>query len=66
MALHWIGLLHGRVGADLAACGGVHTAEDATRALLAGASVVQLASSLILKGIGYLESLRDGRANRLR
>jgi dihydroorotate dehydrogenase (fumarate) len=65
LALHWVALLHGRVGADLAAVGGVHTAEDAARALLTGASVVQLASALLVSGIGYLRALREGLAGWL-
>jgi len=65
LALHWVALLHGRVGVDLAASGGIHTAEDAARALLAGASVVQLASALLLSGIEYLRVVREGLAGWL-
>jgi dihydroorotate dehydrogenase (fumarate) len=58
LARHWIALLHKRLGTDLAACGGIHRTEDVVHALLAGASVVQVASALMLNGIDYLEFLR--------
>jgi dihydroorotate dehydrogenase (fumarate) len=65
LALHWIALLQGRVGPDLAACGGLHTAEAAGRALRAGASVVELASALMANGIEQLGVLRADLARWL-
>jgi len=49
-AMRWIGLLYERIDASLAATGGVHTATDAIKALLAGASVVQVCSMLLAHG----------------
>ena len=46
LPLRWIGLLHGRVQLDLAASTGVHDTAGALKQLLAGATVVQLASTL--------------------
>src|SRR5512138_854711 len=54
LPLRWIGLLHGRVKADLAASTGVYDAAGALKAILAGASVVQLASALVKNGIPHL------------
>jgi len=54
LPLRWIGLLYGRVRTDLALSTGAHTGEDVAKALLAGASVVQVASSLIRNGVPYL------------
>jgi len=48
--MRWIGLLYERIDASLAATGGVHTATDAIKALLAGASVVQVCSMLLAHG----------------
>jgi dihydroorotate dehydrogenase (fumarate) len=50
LAMRWIALLYGRVGLSLAATGGVHTAADALKMLLAGADVVHLCSALIGHG----------------
>jgi dihydroorotate dehydrogenase (fumarate) len=53
-------LLHGRIKADLAITSGVHSGQDAIRALLGGAKVVQVASALLKYGIPYLSTmLRD-------
>lgn len=68
VALRWIGLLHGRIGASLAASTGIHFADDAIRMLMAGADVVMVASTLYRHGvetlatlIGGIESWLDGR-----
>ena len=60
LPLRWIALLHGRIKADLAITSGVHNGEDAIRALLGGATVIQLASTLLKNGLPYLSTmLRD-------
>ncbi len=58
--LRWIGLLHGRVRGDLAASTGVYDASGALKQILAGASVVQLASALVKNGIPYLGKMLQG------
>lgn len=58
--LRWIALLYGRIQADLAITSGVHTGQDAVAAMLAGATVVQVASTLYENGLPYLSTmLRD-------
>ncbi|MFH2104386.1 MAG: dihydroorotate dehydrogenase-like protein [Chloroflexota bacterium] len=52
MPLRWIALLYGQVDADLALTTGVHTAEDALKAMMAGASVAMMASELLANGPG--------------
>ncbi len=54
LPLRWIALLHGRVKADLAATTGVYDAQGVAKQLLAGAKVVQLASTLVKNGIPHL------------
>ena len=60
LPLTWIALLHGRVGASLAASTGLETATDLIKYLLAGADVVMAASALLRHGAGYAAVLLDG------
>ena len=60
LALRWIAILHGRLGASMAATGGAHTADDVLKLLLAGADCVMLASCLLQKGPAHLTALRSG------
>lgn len=60
LALRWIAILRGRVGASLAATGGAHTPEDVVKLLLAGADCVMLASSLLSKGPAHVGTLVRG------
>ncbi len=60
LPLRWIALLYGRVKGDLAASTGVHDTAGVVKQILAGATVVQLASTLVKNGVPYLGKLRDG------
>ena len=51
LPLRWIGILHGRIRANLAASGGIHRGSDAVKMLLAGADVTMLCSVLLRHGI---------------
>ncbi len=63
LPLRWIAILYGRVAADLALTGGVHSAQDALKAMMAGAKVAMLASELIANGAERLSAiLADMRA----
>ena len=56
----WIAILAGRVGVSLATTGGIHTAEDALKALFAGSDVAHMCSALLKRGPEYLgEVLAD-------
>ena len=55
--LRWVALLYGRTKLDLALNTGVHSGEDVIKALLAGATVVQLAAALIKNGLPYLSKM---------
>jgi dihydroorotate dehydrogenase (fumarate) len=57
LPLRWIAILYGRVAADLALTGGVHTAQDALKAMMAGAKVAMLASELIAHGAERLSAI---------
>ena len=56
--LHWVAILFGHVRADLAVTGGVHSALDVLKAMMAGARVAMLASALLLRGLGHLALIR--------
>jgi dihydroorotate dehydrogenase (fumarate) len=60
LRLRWIAILHDRVPVSLAATGGIHTSEDALKALLAGADVTMLCSALLRRGIEHLDVVREG------
>jgi dihydroorotate dehydrogenase (fumarate) len=60
LPLRWIGLLHGRVRAHLAASTGVYDAPGALKQILAGAQVVQVASTLVKNGIPHLGTILAG------
>lgn len=50
----WLAILSAQVDTYYAASGGVHTAEDAIRAIMAGAHSVQIVSALLKNGPEYL------------
>jgi dihydroorotate dehydrogenase (fumarate) len=57
LRIRWLAILSGRVRCSLAATGGVHTALDALKAVMAGASAVQIVAALLHHGPGYLAIL---------
>ncbi len=65
LRLRWLAILSGRVRASLAATGGVHTAADAVKALMAGAHAVQMVSALLVRGPAYLKEVRADLARWL-
>jgi dihydroorotate dehydrogenase (fumarate) len=63
LRLHWLAILSGRVALSLAATGGVHTATDAIKAIMAGAHGVQMVSALLKNGPEHLRTVRDEMAS---
>jgi dihydroorotate dehydrogenase (fumarate) len=59
LRLHALALLSGRIDLSLAASGGVHSGEDAAKAVLCGASAVQVVSALLDGGPERLAQIRD-------
>jgi dihydroorotate dehydrogenase (fumarate) len=57
LRLHWIAVLYGSVKADLALTGGVHSAVDVVKSMMAGARVAMMTSALLKRGIGYLDTI---------
>ena len=60
LRLQWAAILHGRIGASLAIGGGVVHPDDAIKAVLAGADVVQMVSAILDHGPSYIGTMRDG------
>jgi len=60
LPLTWIGILYGRVKAQLAATSGVHGAEDVIKLLMVGANVTMLCSSLMRHGVNHLRHVERG------
>ncbi|MDD5200436.1 MAG: dihydroorotate dehydrogenase-like protein [Terrimicrobiaceae bacterium] len=57
LALRWIALLYGRIGASLAATGGIYSGADALKLLMAGADVTMLCSALLRHGIAHIKTV---------
>ena len=60
LRLRWAAILHGRIHADIAVGGGVHTVEDIVKAIMCGATVTQVVSSLLKYGPSHIGSLIQG------
>ncbi|MGA2537942.1 MAG: dihydroorotate dehydrogenase-like protein [Terracidiphilus sp.] len=52
--LHWAAILYGTMKIDLAITGGVHSAEDVLKSVMAGAGVTMMASALHIHGIEHI------------
>lgn len=59
MRLHWTAIIFGRIKADLAITGGIHTGRDVLKCMMAGARVAMVTSVLLKHGVEYLDILRN-------
>lgn len=60
LRLHWTAIIFGNVEADLAITGGVHSAHDVLKAVMAGARVAMMTSALLRGGLEHVDHvLRD-------
>jgi dihydroorotate dehydrogenase (fumarate) len=59
LRLNWVAILYGRVKADLAVTGGIHTGIEVLKAMMAGARVAMMTSALLEHGIGHLAAVRS-------
>jgi dihydroorotate dehydrogenase (fumarate) len=60
LRLRWVAILYGHIKADTAITGGIHTAEDVVKAMMAGAKVAMMTSALLKNGIDYIAKVKDG------
>lgn len=63
LPLTWIGILYGRVKADLAATSGIQESSDVIKMLMAGANVTMLCSVLLEHGIDRIPQIEKGVRN---
>ncbi len=59
LRLTWVAVLFGKIHADLAITGGVHTGVDVVKSMMAGARVAMMTSALYKHGIGHLATVRS-------
>jgi dihydroorotate dehydrogenase (fumarate) len=59
LRLRWLSILSPHTKMSFACSGGVHTAEDALKALMCGANVVQLVSCLLRHGPEHLKKVKQ-------
>ena len=52
--LHWAAILYGHTNIDIGITGGVHSAEDVLKSIMAGGSVAMLVSALHIHGIDHI------------
>jgi len=57
LRLRWAAILYGAVKAEMAVTGGVHTARDAIKAIMAGANAAMTTSALLRHGIDHLKTM---------
>jgi len=60
LPLRWIAILYSHVNCSLALTTGVHRAEDAIKAVMAGADIANTTSALLQYGIGHITTLLNG------
>lgn len=59
LRIRWAAILYGQVELSLAVTGGIHTADDVLKALMAGADVTHLCSTLLVHGPQRLTEIRQ-------
>jgi len=58
LPLHWIGILYGKIRANLAATSGVYQAYDVVKLITAGADVTMLCGALMRHGITHIQRIQ--------
>ena len=59
LRLRWLALLHSHLGIPMTVSGGVHTAEGAVKATMAGATGIQMVSALLMHGPERLRAVHQ-------
>lgn len=60
LRLRWTAIVAHQLDCDIAITGGVHTAEDAVKAVLSGAKVAMMTSAVLKNGISHIQSVVSG------
>jgi len=59
LRMRWLAILYSHIKIPMAASGGVHSAQDAIKAVMAGATGVQMVSALLKHGPEHIGKVRD-------
>lgn len=65
LRLHGAAMLYGRAGLEISISGGVHSGDDAAKAILSGATTVQVVSALLAEGPGAMARITAEMKRRL-
>ncbi len=65
LRLHGVAMLFNRTALEMAVSGGVHSGDDAAKAILSGATAVQLVSALLAEGPSALSRITEEMNQRL-
>ncbi len=65
LPLHWIGILYGKIRANLAATSGIFQAQDVIKLVMVGADVTMLCSALMRYGITHIQRVEMDLASWL-
>lgn len=60
LRIRWASILSPILDADIAVTGGVHSSEDAIKAILSGAKVAMMASAVLTNGPGHFSTVLNG------
>ncbi len=52
--LTWAGILHNKIKGNISITGGVHDSKDVIKSIMAGASSVQMVSSILINGVKHI------------
>jgi dihydroorotate dehydrogenase (fumarate) len=63
LPLRWMAILYGQVKVDMALTTGVHTGLDLVKAIMAGATVAEVASEFVAHGVGQAKDMLTEMAN---
>lgn len=59
LRLRWTAILYGKIDCDFAVTGGIHSATDVVKSVMAGANAAMMTSALLRNGIGHIETVRN-------
>ncbi len=59
LRLRWVAITYGQVKADLAITGGVHSAGDVLKSMMAGAKVAMMTSALLQNGVEHVRHVLE-------
>jgi dihydroorotate dehydrogenase (fumarate) len=59
LRLHWTVLLYGRIRASIAITGGVHSAAEVLKSMMAGARVAMMTSCLLRNGVQHAADIEE-------